>query len=208
MQRNETAFLKETISFDPLKPNLPLVAECDLSLFDRATDVADNYQEYRITKLEWRYVPEYDTYIDASGNVSLPNLYAKRLSYSAPISFSIDWLKTMGAKPRRLDDKTLLVSYTPNTYIAGLSGATGGNKPIWKPWLATHNDPGTGIVMDKTPHYGHAFFITQNQAGAGNSVVAELELTAYFEFRKPWDKNTIPPPGTSLSAKVQKASAN
>jgi len=198
----QMAKLHETITLEDLKPNTAYDAFVNLSLFKRATDVADNYQEYRISKVIWKFTPLYDTFTDASGNVGLPYLYGKRHTYEAPTTFDLDYLKALGAKPRRFDDKTLNVAYTPNVNMAVFgdnSGTTGGTqlvntsgKPAYRPWLNTHltQAPGTE-VMDTTRHYGLAFWIDQYQSTAGSSIIGQLECTAYFEFQKPWDLATV-----------------
>lgn len=194
--RNETAFIKETISLEDLKPNQPYENIVNLTQFARATDMADNFQEYRIKKLEYRYTPLYDTFNDASGADSLPYLFSKRLTYTAPPTFTLDWLKLMGAKPRRLDDKNVNVFYVPNTNLTVAGGVppsalVGGTKPIMAPWLQSHIlDATSAYVMDTTPHYGNAFWIDQDNTQGANTIVCKLELTAYFEYRKPWDKNS------------------
>jgi len=199
---SQMARLHETITLEDLKPNIAYDAFINLGLFKRATDVADNYQEYRISRVVWKFTPLYDTFVDASGNAGLPYLYNKRHTYEAPTTFDLDYLKALGAKPRRFDDKTLSVSYVPNVNMAVFgdnSATTGGTqlvntsgKPAYKPWLNTHltTAPATE-VMDTTRHYGLAFWIDQFQAAAGSSTVGQLECTAYFEFQKPWDLATI-----------------
>lgn len=200
--QSQMARIAETITLEDLKPNTAYDAFLNLSQFKRATDVADNFQEYRIQKLVWKFTPYFDTFVDASGAVCLPYLYEKRHTYEAPTTFDLDYLKALGAKPRRFDDKTLSVSYTPNVNMAIFGDGnptTGGTqlvntsgKPSYKPWLNTHltQAPGTE-VMDTTRHYGLAFWIDQVTATAGNSTVGQLECTAYFEFKKPWDLATI-----------------
>jgi len=107
----------------------------------------------------------------------------------------------MGAKPRRLDDKNLTVSYTPNINMFGNTFESGGGqvnalKPSYKPWLNTHqNNPiTTGTILDNTPHYGHVTFIDQSIPGLEETAVCSLEVTATFEFKKPWDlaSQTVP----------------
>lgn len=182
----------------------------DLSLFDRATDIADNFQEYRITKLDFKYTPLFDTYIDASGNVgiTLPTLYHKRHVYPSPPSFGLPYLVSLGAKPIRIDDKIVKYSYVPNVLLTGNGFGTAGallQKPQFKPWLSTHQTIGSNIVMDATPHQGHALFIFQKTTAGVNSPICSYEVTAHFEFRKPWDKASV---GGDLSQRPVKVDRN
>jgi len=197
----ETACLKETISLTDIKPNVPYTVFHQLSDFERALDVADNYQRYRLSKLEYKYTPLYDTYTDASGAVSLPYLYAKVMSVNTPDAFTVDYLKTMGAKPRRIDDKTVKLTYKPTVVQSGLV-ATGtyatALRPLKSPWLSTHTDT-SPVTMDATTHLGHIFMVTQENAAAGNITICTLEVVAHFEFLRPYDKTaSAPPPGVEL----------
>lgn len=180
--------------------NTPYDSIVDLSLFKRATDVADNFQEYRITKLEWKYTPLYDTFIDASGSASLPTLYHRRQVYPTPPTFGIPYLVAQGAKPIRVDDKIIKYNYTPNVLMIGTfynvaSNAYSAQKPNYKPWLATHQNIVAGgsnvVAMDATPHQGHSLYIYQKNVVSANAPICSYEVTAHFEFRKPWDLTTI-----------------
>ena len=166
-------------------------------MFSRATDIADNFQEYRITKLEYKYTPLYDTFQDSSGNtgITLPTLYQKRQVYPSPATFGLPYMVSLGAKPVRLDDKIVKFSYTPNVIIApiNIQQATTSylNKPVYKPWLSTHWQNGSNADMDQTPHQGHALYIYQKTTAGVNAPVCSYEVVAHFEFRKPWDKASL-----------------
>lgn len=196
----QMAVIHETITLETLKPNTGYESVVSLDMFSRATDMADNFQEYRIAKLVYKYTPLFDTYLNTTVTPSsVPYLYTKRHVTPAPATFNLDYLKALGAKPRRLDDKTLNQSYTPNvvqfvntsTYTQTTPPSVlSGLKPIFKPWLTTYQNnplvPAAPAFMDKTEHFGHAFWLDQGFSDALN--ICELEVTAYFEFRKPWDK--------------------
>lgn len=204
----ETATIKETLNLNNLQANQAYGAEAYLSMFDRALDIADNYQEYRITKLEYKYTPLFDTYTYTGAGTpgtSLPYLYSKVLTVPSPATFGVEFLKVMGAKPRRLDDKTLTVSFKPvvNQLNAAANANAGGVRGIKSPWISTHIPNGT--TMDDTIHGHHAFWIDANYTGATNPVICEIELTATFEFRKPWDaKASVPPQGTAPAIMLTK----
>jgi len=200
----------ETFTAETQKANTSYAGEVNLSLFPRALDIADNFQEYRITKVTFKYTPQYDTYTSAAGsNTTLPYLYAKRLTYAAPAAFGLSFMTAMGAKPRRLDDKSLSVSYTPNINLFGTQGEQASTPvtpvpalmPKYKPWLSTHQvSPlgATAIYMDNTPHYGHVNWIDQASA-LPSLAVCGVEVTAHFEFRKPWELSAATGP---LSQKI------
>lgn len=198
VKQNQMACIKETYSFDDLKPNQAYTTFINIEEFPRALDIADNFQEYRISKVEFRFIPKYDTYVDASGTTSLPNLYLKRQIYTPPTTFGLPYLQAMGAKPIRFDDKVIKYAYTPNINLWGTQGTqptipvsnVPSLMPKYKPWLSTHQinalSP-ANTQMDNTPHLGHVFWLEQTLTSGGATTIGEYEITAYFEFRKPWD---------------------
>jgi len=188
--QTQIASIQETITFADLNVNTPYDTVVDLSMFTRATDLADNFQEYRITKLDYKYTPLSDTYIDASGNTTLPTLYHKRMLYPSPATFGLPFMVALGAKPIRLDDKIIKYKYTPNVLLTGGASPTSLNKPDYKPWISTHLTSGSNVSMDTTPHQGHSLFIFQKTTVSSNAPICSYEVTAHFEFRKPWDKAT------------------
>lgn len=207
--REEVCRIKETVTLESLVANTPYEAVVSLPAFQRALDIADNFQLYRITKIDFKFTPSYDTFASqyqpgtSNASMTVPYLYNKRITYPAPTTFGLSFLQTMGAKPRRLDDKTLTVSYTPNINL-NVVGVNASNqllnaKPQMSPWLNTHYiDLSNVTQMDTTPHYGFVWYIHQLQATLGQQVnFCELQMTAHFEFKKPWDKSAlVPPPGT------------
>jgi hypothetical protein len=206
VHQNETAKITETYVAEAITANAAYEAVTDLSQFSRALDIADNFQLYRITNIKFKYTPKFDTFVPSgAASPTLPYLYTKRLTYPAPATFGLPFLTAMGAKPRRLDDKNLTVSYTPNINMFGSSfdiattpvSQVNALKPSFKPWLNTHQQnplTPTALVMDNTPHYGHVTFIDQTIGGLENTPVCSLEVTATFEFKKPWDlaSQTVP----------------
>jgi len=201
----ETATLKETLILNDLSGNAPYESQVRLTQFRRALDVADNYQLYRVSKVEYIYTPRFDTFVNGSGQPSVPYLYTKILSYPAPDTFGLQFMTAMGAKPKRLDDKTLRVIYKPHILQGGLDavgqGTTTQNytRPIKAPWLNTHvTDSSGNIIMDNTVHYGHATWIDQDASDPAFSV-CNYTVNVYFEFCKPWDLSAqLPPAGTPM----------
>jgi len=198
----ETCVVRETTDKAfPLQANQAYFFETSLSSFPRALDIADNFQEYRIKSLEFKYIPTYDTFA-YTGSVSvgqtLPYLYVKQLTVPPPATFDLSFLKVMGAKPRRLDDKNITLKYAPriNQLSAAANLNNGGVRGLVSPWISTHIPSAT--TMDDTLHYGHATFIDTYLTSAQMPEICQLELVVVFEFRKPWDKTaSTPPPDTA-----------
>jgi len=212
----ETACLKETIQLIDLSGNQPYESRVNLTDFQRALDVADNYQKYRVSKVEYIYTPLFDTYTISPNVSTLPYLYTKVLNYPAPATFGLEFLTTMGAKPRRLDDKTLKVVYKPHILQGGLDAIAQGTttqnytRPIKAPWLNTHVQDSSGqTLMDNTTHYGHVSYINQHNISSDPTPVCSLEVNVYFEFCKPWDiKAQQPPAGTPNKQMTNKKTNN
>lgn len=200
----ETACLKQTFDAGLIEPNAPYEPQITLQQFSRALDVADNYQEYRVSRVEYLYTPKYDTfgalYSPSTSNVqvSIPYLYTKKQTAYTPDSYTLAFLTAQGCKPIRLDDKTIKHRYRPHVIQkgidyaeqTGLSFATG--RPVKSPWLATHIQGATSggapaTIMDSTIHYTHNFWIQQDIPNPAVNTVCHLVINVYFEFRKPWD---------------------
>lgn len=202
----ETACLKETFSAGNIEPNTPYEPQLSLDMFPRALDVADNYQEYRVSRVEYLYTPMYDTfsalYAPGTSNVqvSLPYLYTKKQTVKTPAAYTLAFLTAQGAKPIRLDDKTIRHKYRPHILQGGMKDVTTGLsvRAVKSPWLSTHEDGTT--VMDDTVHYTHNFWVQQDVVNpTASAAVCSLEINVYFEFRKPWDLAAAsPPPGAPL----------
>lgn len=202
------AKLTETIQLTDINASTPYDAQINLTQFPRAVSVANSYQQYRITKVEYRYKPLWDTYTaaDISGT-TLPYLYSvMNRNGSTPAYFDQNWLVAQGAKGRRLDDKVLKVIYKPNIVLGSVSNAnamgSGGvldnaGQIKISPWLPTQADTqASGGVQPPAPltggtnttlHYGHSFYVEME----GTKIkVSQFEVVAHFEFKQPY----APPP--------------
>lgn len=209
----ETACLKQTFEAGVIEPNAPYEPQITLQQFSRALDVADNYQEYRVSRVEYLYTPKYDTfgalYSPSTSNVqvSVPYLYTKKQTAYTPDSYTLAFLTAQGAKPIRLDDKTIKHTYRPHIIQKGMDYATQSGlsfataRPVRSPWLATHVQGQTSVpadttVMDSTIHYTHNFWIQQDVVNPAVADVCSLVINVYFEFRKPWDLASSTPGST------------
>lgn len=172
-----------------------------LEQFGRARAIARNYQEFRIKKVTVRWTPFYDTFIapnvGATQIQSVPKLYYMIDKRGAiPNNFTMTTLARMGATPKRLDDKTISVSWKPGVMsvanesvgTAPVSFATG--KVSISPWLPVNeqpNSPATVINTSTTNHLGLSFMVVcdVNTLLTQDSGLYNVELICDFEFRKP-----------------------
>lgn len=176
-----------------------------LTQFRRAVAVAQGYQYYRITKLEFKFKPTVDTF--AAGGAtpqSVPHLYYMvDKGANVPSTFTIDTLKSMGAVPKRLDDKTINISWKPSAlqeyYAGGGSGAQNAIK--LSPWLSTSATAGAPGVWNPSSvqHMGLVWLAEQLNAGT-NPTQYSIEITAHFQFKKPLiNVNASAPPATEIN---------
>lgn len=157
----------------------------------RATNIARGYQQYRITKVEYIFKPLLDTFSSDNAGVGagVPYLYAvvdKTAEFSA--FTTADQLREAGAKPRRLDDKSIKITFKPAVLDYVYDKNNGTNtwaKPITSPWLATNklNDTSTPSWSPSSiDHLGLAWMV---EGGVNTVTQYQLEVVQHFQFRRP-----------------------
>lgn len=178
--------------------NLPYrFYNCSLNLFPRASTVASAFQEYRIRRITFAYRTTADTFIAGSSQV-VPQLYYMIDKKAAvPANFSIDTLLSMGALPRRFDDKLKKIQWAPAVLQSALTDplalSTAAAASNISPWLPTNNSPGAlgSFVPSDVDHLGVSWFV---YVPNGSTVVTyDIDIYVDFEFRKPlWKAPTGP----------------
>lgn len=167
----------------------------------RAKSVAAAYQYYRISKVELLWKPQADTFIaqqsGGGSQVSIPYLYYLiDKANTLPVAWSLSMLRSAGAKPRRLDDKTLRVAFKPACYVGSTDSPVAGslvteNSAMIRtsPWLTTNANAGDGTSgvgwqPSSVDHHGLAFFIEQTTQAAG-MIPALMTVRIHYQFKKP-----------------------
>lgn len=171
-----------------------------LSNSDRAKQVAQAYQFYRIRRVTMKVKPLYDTYMGTSGGIGVPNFYYMLdKARIFPAGVNLLALKSAGAKPHRLDDKTLTVSWAPAvTNVSVVSASPGvGTLPqlgpsTYKvsPWISTNANSQVTLgtapwAANSVDHAG--IVLAAEQLGQGVSQtqpVMAIEFVVDFEFKK------------------------
>lgn len=163
--------------------------DIQLQDFSRAPSIASNYQQYRIKYFELRIQPDFDTFVvGGPGAQGVPYLYhiidkAQALN----LATTNQQLKSMGAKPIRLDDKTITIRWKPSvllsTQIQTATGNVSAQKYAVSPWLNCDEATatGTGFTPSSVCHYG----IKWAAENVGGAMSYSATLTAHFEFKKP-----------------------
>lgn len=163
-----------------------------LAAFKRASQVAANYQFYRIAKIEMKFRPYKDTFVSGSGVAgSLPYLYyIIDKNESVPLNnLDFDQLREMGAKAVRFDDRTLTISWVPRVSMS--VNDDGGQTP-WQlskdaPWLNTNGNSGDALApwtASSVDHKGLVYGVQQVIASTPEYLY-ETDLICHFEFKDP-----------------------
>lgn len=166
----------------------------------RAKSVAAAYQLYRIKKVEIFFKPTADTFIaqqtGGGSQVSIPYLYTLvDKGLTLPSAWSLSMIKSAGAKPRRLDDKTLVTSFAPACYLGSTDTPVSAPALVSElsamlktsPWLTTNANAGeTNSVWapSSVDHHGISFIIDQFNQAAG-MISAQVTFRLHYEFKKP-----------------------
>lgn len=158
----------------------------DLASYDRAANIAKEYQHYRIKKITLTLKPTFDTYQQAAGGGSRPNLYYMiDKSGSLPDNINLEALKQMGAKAHRFDEKPFTISWRPSVLTGDTNapGALASSQYKISPWLSTSRNPLVNPWAASTiDHLGVFWYVEQLFVG-GVQYNAEVEVQ--FQFKKP-----------------------
>lgn len=187
--------------------------------FQRALTVASQYKFYRCSRVEYEYLPSYNTFQDGSGT-TVPYLYhvMNRSGEQLPAG-AIDnaYLQRMGATPMKLT-KSIKKSYKPNTLVGTASthsvvagtnptGIPGGDirwtfTPKYDEWQSTEFLQATpnGVISPGGPplnpagfapatYYGHYIYIKQDKDAVAEDPVCDLLVKVHWEFKDPRSMN-------------------
>lgn len=164
----------------------------------RAPTIAQTFGLYRIARIEYTIRPIYDTYIAGStgaGNFAnqVPTMYWNLNRYGDyPVGFNGDYMRALGSKAYRCDDKLIKFSYKPNTLV--VQNDTAANTPAsikMTPWLSTDDTPqDNAFTLSTAQHYGHTMFFEASGAGTATGTVANMDIRVVYEFKNPRVKAT------------------
>lgn len=179
-----------------------------LTDYPRAVQIAKAYQHYRIKKVTLTFKPSYDTF--AAGDTKPRLYYMIDKSGAVSTNVNIEGLKGMGAKPKDLDEKSLVISWRPSVlesvmYAGGGVGASSASKYTISPWLTTNAaavDPGLWVASG-IDHLGLYWYVDQVVNASGYQYSIECEVQ--FEFKKPLNVGSI---GSSTAVPCKVAELN
>jgi len=150
--------------------------------FTVAPQLANLYQYYRITSVQWRLKPNFDTYVApglVSGNPQLPYLYFLYDKSGSLGLLNATQFEECGAKPIRVDDKTVVRRWRPCVRIGDVNQAV----PMFKtsPWMPTHSTDGTTI--NAPDHMGAVWYVSK--MNNTDAQTYDIDVTVTFQFKKP-----------------------
>lgn len=136
------------------------------------------YQYYRITSVELRFKPYFDTFANGlSSGQTLPYLFFQYDKSGSLTGLNAQGFEDIGTKAIRMDDKTLTRTWKPSVLTA-----SGGTVTQFKvaPWLPTQvaNTPN-----DDVDHYGAIFYISKTSPS--DATVYDVDVVVNVQYRKP-----------------------
>jgi len=149
----------------------------------RTNGLADIYQYYRITSVELRFKPLYDTFLAQgnSGGTALPYLNFQYDKSGALKNLNAPGFEEIGTKAVRMDDKTLIRKWKPSILMEGEAG-TGIASFKVSPWLPTHI-ASSGNKNDQVDHYGAIWYISKTTST--DTTVYDVDVLINVQYRKP-----------------------
>lgn len=170
-----------------LNPNITYrLYDTTIDQFPRAIPIASAYQQYRIKRITLKFRPLVDTFT-AGAAQTVPQLYYMVDKIRALSQLvGLPSMKTMGAVARRLDDKTLTVSWAPGVLDAATDNGAGAitmAKANISPWLNTTDNPfAVPVAVSSVDHLGLIWNVEQVVGNSGNFTV---DCTIDVQFKKP-----------------------
>lgn len=165
--------------------------DTSLSQFPRAVLVAQGYQHYKIAKIAMTFKPTIDSFVPnqvPSATFSKPYLFSMiDKSGSIPTTVTLESLKNMGCRPRALDEKPIVVTWSPSVLTAELTGPAQSAASAYKisPWLSTNAKVGdTTWTASSVDHFG-LYWYADSVLG-GQSIQYQIEIEVQFQFKKPY----------------------
>lgn len=211
LANSEFASAKQTIDLPADMVNLVYhLNDINLSQFDRLLSLGRCYQYFRFTKIEVKFKPFSDTYIQQN-NASVPNLYYVINKSDTLDIGTFNQMKDAGAKARRFDDRNITIAWKPavSQGVIAEQTATGivPTTVAWStyrtsPWLSTDNSPSDGTVAwnpSTVPHKGLLYGVEQDVTAQAQAF--GIEVTVHAQFKKPL---TFLPIGGVYQAPVRK----
>jgi len=165
-----------------------------ISVNPRASAVANAYQHYRIKKVTLIIRPQVDTFTGGVGYTAPNFYYMIDKTGSIPTNVTLNALKSMGAKPIRLDDKTIKISWRPSVLqdVQDVNPTAPGQRPVSykiSPWLSTNaNALNPGVFACSSVDHLGIFWYAETPSGA-STLQYNVEAVLDVEYKKPMNSS-------------------
>lgn len=146
----------------------------------RAQVIAREYQHYRITGVEMRFKPQYDTFQAQLAN-TIPSLYWCLDKAGVLGSPSAPQFEQLGTKQVRLDDRIVVRKFKPGV-VQGDATSSLASAMKTSPWIPII-DPATG-GLNNPRHRGCAFLITK--MSPGDVLGYDVDVVVHIQFKRPF----------------------
>jgi hypothetical protein len=153
----------------------------------RISALGELYQDYRITAVKLKFMPNLNTFGAGTTTGYLPQMLTKVFDIQPPAGWNETYITSMDPKTHEITQKDFTVAFPPKVnMLASSTGATGQGVMIKKsPWLSTNANANTGgaWAADSTEHFGLLAFITN--AAANESIGCGYQAEIFYQFRRP-----------------------
>lgn len=152
------------------------------------SQLAGLYQYYRITNVELRFKPAYDTF-QAQQQDMIPYLYFQYDKSGDLGGLTAPQFEELGTKAIRFDDKTIVRKWKPSVSTITDLGTT---QFKVSPWMPTH-DPVAPNTLNIVNHLGAVFYVSK--MSPGDVLGYDVDVIVNVQFRKP----LVVPGSTSIN---------
>lgn len=221
IQTKQYARCVEVVPFTQPVANTDVNYQFNISQFDRAKAIAQNFKFYRAKRVVWTLLPEYNVFQTGAGQVSMPQMSFIMNRTGDNTAWTVAEYDAQGAVPTTFSKKRV-IAYKPNLVqpfnvainvaVGGLpTTASMGNTPVYDQWIGTggylvdNPNPASGgpiplsIRGDVTPYYGHAIYWSVTSTAPSEPALATIFCEVEWEFKDPLFDLT---PGVNLPANV------
>lgn len=169
---------QETFSIAALAGQVYDINDISLTNLTACQQLAGLYQSYRITSVQFRLKPNYDTFTALGAN-TLPYLYFLYDKSGSLGSLTAPQFEACGAKPVRVDDKTIVRSWKPTVRLSDPNAAV----PMFRssPWMPTYLTNGT--TLNSPAHLGAVWYVSK--MNNTDAQVYDVDVTVTVQYKKP-----------------------
>lgn len=190
---SERASCKEIYTINNMVSNAPFSdLEQNLGDYKRASQIAQNYQFFRIKYIKYKFIARYNTFqaTTAEANAFPIPLFHYMIDKGGalPTATSLAQLKNEGAVPIRFT-KDIVVTWKPGVSFVtenNIAAAQYGTGFRISPWLMTNRQvEQANWAPNDTDHKGIYWYMETAALPGDGTYEYDAEVEVFFEFKKP-----------------------